>query len=118
MKEVNHFKSWIKNRKTVFLNYVADAFGLKPAVKITVTSNNFKKGGFSINNRYEFNGKIFDKNFEGDYFRENVVYITAHPAKGRKLSSWKVKKCKVASNKRTTLGIYPSIDCKVTLNFK
>jgi len=116
--EVNHFKSWIANRRTVFLKFVADAFGLKPAVKISVTSNNFKKGGFSINNGYEFNGKIFDKKFEGDYFRENVVYITGHPVKGRKLSSWNVKKCKIASNKKSTLGIYPTKGCKVTANFK
>jgi len=30
----------------VFLNYVGDAFGLKPVVKISVTSNNLKKGDF------------------------------------------------------------------------
>jgi len=53
-----------------------------------------------INNGYKFNGQVFDNKFDSDYYRENIVYITAHPKKGRKLSSWKVKKCKVASNKK------------------
>eukprot|EP00833_Pecoramyces_ruminatium_P016837 jgi/Orpsp1_1/1190869/evm.model.d7180000081748.1 len=33
--EVNNFKTWLKNRRTVFMKYVANAFGLDPAVKIS-----------------------------------------------------------------------------------
>lgn len=118
MNEINIFKTWLQNRRSVFLNYVADAFGLKPSVKITVTSNDFKKGGFSINSGYEFNGKIFDKKYNGEYFRENIVYITGKPVQGRKLKSWKIKNCKLASNKKLTIGIYPTKRCVITANFE
>jgi len=118
LSEIDLFTEWIKNRKTVFLDQIANAFGLKPAVKITITSNNFKKGGFTINKLYEFNGTVFNKKYEGKYFRENIVYITSKPANGKKLKSWTVKNCKVASNKKSTLGIYPRKGCKVTVNFK
>ncbi|OUM66361.1 hypothetical protein PIROE2DRAFT_6403 [Piromyces sp. E2] len=116
--EINILTTWVKNRKTVFLKQIANAFGLKPAVKITVSSNDFRKGGFSINKGYEFNGKVFNKKFNGEYFTENIVYITGKASKGRKLKSWTVKNCKVANKKKNTLGIYPKKGCKVTANFK
>jgi len=115
--EVAIFTNWIKNRKTVYLKQIAKAFDLEPAVKITVTSNNFEKGGFSINKGYEFNGKVFDKEFKGDYFRENVVYIHGKPAPGGKLKSWVVQNCKVASHGKSVVGVYPRKGCKVILNF-
>lgn len=116
--EVQQFKTWMNKRKTVFLDFVAEAFNLQPALKISVTSNDFKKGGFTINNVYDFNGKVFNEKFEGKYFRENIVYITGKPAQGRKLKSWSVTKCKVVSNNKYTLGIRPTKGCKVSLKFK
>jgi len=117
-EKIEIFRTWIKMRKTVFLNYVADAFGFKPTIKVRVSSNNFQKGGFSINDGYEFNSKIFQQDYEGSYFGENVVYIHGKPTSGNKLKSWTVQNCKVANHKSNVLGVYPTKGCRVILNYK
>ncbi|KAG4088262.1 hypothetical protein H8356DRAFT_1296862 [Neocallimastix lanati (nom. inval.)] len=94
------------------------------AVKVTVTSDNFRKGSFTVNG-----GKnVFTKKYSGDYFRENALQLTAIPKKGKTFKYWKVEKCKFAnpdfsvnrSNKikQATVGVYPSKGCKVVAYFK
>ncbi|OUM70010.1 hypothetical protein PIROE2DRAFT_1955 [Piromyces sp. E2] len=95
------------------------------AVEVTVTSKKFKKGGFTING----GSMVFNKEYKGLYFKENVLYLTATPAQGRTFKYWKIKNCKFANPnysvntnkskfKKATVGIYPSKGCKVVAYFK
>eukprot|EP00833_Pecoramyces_ruminatium_P014431 jgi/Orpsp1_1/1188463/evm.model.d7180000065038.1 len=122
--QFNIFKGWLNGRHSFFMDYLAKVFNFKSAVNVTVKSDNFKMGGFSVNG-----GKtIFTKKYKGQYFRENVLRLTAEPAKGRKFKYWKIENCKFANSdytvnnehkmKQATVGIYPSKNCKVVAYFK
>eukprot|EP00833_Pecoramyces_ruminatium_P001243 jgi/Orpsp1_1/1175275/evm.model.c7180000053261.1 len=112
--QIRILKSWLKGRRSVFLDIIAKNFGFKPAVKVSVTSNDFKKGGFVVNDGWE----VMNETYTGEYFRENILYITAKPVQGKKLKSWKITKCKLASNNKLTIGVYPKKGCKITADFK
>jgi len=124
--QINQLIIWLDGRYSLFMKQVENYFGFQPAVTVTVTSNNFKKGTFIVNDGW----KVFDKKYKGDYFRENILYLTAKPSsERRKLKYWKIENCKFAdetyassSNKNqstnTTIGIYPDEGCKVTSYFK
>jgi len=118
------FKTWLNGRHSIFMDYLAKVFNFKPAVKVTVTSDNFRKGGFTVNG-----GKsVFTKKYKGQYFRENVLHLTAVPVKGRTFKYWEVEDCKFSNPdftvnrksklKQATVGIYPSKGCKVVSYFK
>ncbi|OUM67832.1 hypothetical protein PIROE2DRAFT_19961 [Piromyces sp. E2] len=118
------FKSWLNGRSTIFMDYLAKVFHFKPAVKVTVTSDSFRKGGFTVNG----GKKVFTEKYKGLYFRENVLYLTAVPKKGRTFKYWEVDDCKFANPdysvsrkyklKQATVGVYPSKGCKVVAYFK
>ncbi|KAL6612637.1 hypothetical protein LY90DRAFT_648801 [Neocallimastix californiae] len=113
--QVNQLKGWLNGRHSFFMNQIETFFNLKPAVTVSITSNNFKKGSFIVNDGW----KLFNKKYEGKYFRENILYLTAKPSsEKRKLKYWKIQNCKFAdktyanhSNKnqstKMTIGIYP-----------
>jgi len=121
-EQVDILKKWLNGRRQVFLKTVENYFKFQPTVNVSITSNNFKKGSFIVNDGW----KVFDKKYNGEYFRENILYITAKPNKGRKLKYWEIKNCTFAdetySNKKQssqiTIGIYPDEGCKVKANFK
>jgi len=122
--QYNALKTWLNGRHGVFLEYIASLFNFKPAVNVTVTSDNFRKGGFTVNG----GNTVFIKKYKGLYFGENVLYLTAAPTKGRTFKYWKVENCKFANSdytintkskmKQTTVGVYPSKGCKVVAYFK
>jgi len=124
--QVNQLKGWLNGRHSFFMNQIETFFNLKPAVTVSITSNNFKKGSFIVNDGW----KVFNKKYEGKYFRENILYLTAKPSsEKRKLKYWKIQNCKFAdktyanhSNKnqstKMTIGIYPDEGCKVTIYYK
>ncbi|ORX84127.1 hypothetical protein BCR32DRAFT_291546 [Anaeromyces robustus] len=124
--QVDIIEGWLNGRRAVFMEQVKNYFGFQPSVTVTVTSNNFKKGNFIVNNGW----KIFDKKYKGEYFRENILYLTAKPKNNRrKLNYWEIKNCTFADEKysnlanksrstQLTIGIYPDEGCKVTANFK
>ncbi|OUM65883.1 hypothetical protein PIROE2DRAFT_7043 [Piromyces sp. E2] len=119
--QINIFKNWLNGRHSIFMEQIAKNFDLQPAVKVSITSDNFKKGSFVVNDGW----KVFDKKYKGDYFRENILYITAKPSSGRTLNYWKIKNCTFANENnvnmkkstQTTIGIYPNVGCKVTAYF-
>jgi len=124
--QINQLKTWLNGRHGIFMKQVESYFQFEPAVTVTITSDNFDKGTFIVNDGW----KVFDRKFKGDYFKENILYITAKPSsERRKLKYWKIKNCKFAdetyaskSNKnqstKTTIGIYPDEGCKVTVYYK
>jgi len=123
--QVDFLKTWLNKRHSVFMQEVERNFKLQPSVTVSITSDNFKKGSFVVNNGW----KVFDKKYNGDYFRENILYITAKPSSRRKLKYWKIKNCKFADetyynhsnekqSSKMTIGIYPDEGCKVTVYFK
>ncbi|OUM70009.1 hypothetical protein PIROE2DRAFT_1954 [Piromyces sp. E2] len=122
---LENLKTWINGRHSIYMDYLSDVFNYTPAVEVTVTSKKFKKGGFTING----GSMIFNKEYKGLYFKENILYLTATPAQGRTFKYWKIKNCKFANRnysvntkqskfKKATVGIYPSEDCKVVAYFK
>jgi len=113
-KKVQDFKDYMNNRYPIFLELVQKDFGLKSPLKVTVTANNFNRGSILINDMNEFN-----ESYTGEYFRENILYITAKPNEGNKLASWVLKNCKAATSlKSNTIGIYPKNNkCTVKANF-
>jgi len=110
--EVDILKTWLNKRHAVFMNHIKEHFKFKPAVKVTITANSFKKGSILLNN---FN--TLTKEYTGEYFSENILYITGKPFAGRKLKSWKLKKCKLANKNKNTIGVYPKKGCTVTATF-
>jgi len=112
-KQVQNIRDWLDIRYSIFMKFIEEDFNFQPPVNVTVTSNDFKKGSITINN---FN--TLTKKYTGEYFKENILYITANPIKGRKLKSWIISKCKVAKNNGYTIGVYPKKGCKVTASFK
>jgi len=111
-KQVDILKYWLNKRQTVFIDQIKKLFQFKPAVKVTITTNDFKKGSIRLNN---FN--TLTKEYTGEYFSENILYITGKPSAGRKLKSWKLKKCKLANKNKNTIGVYPKKGCTVTATF-
>lgn len=85
----------------------------KPAVNVTITSNNFSKGKFVVNN-----GCVeLDQQYKGEYFQENIIHITAKPVKGSKLKSWSVKNCKYVSKSKNSINAYPRKNCVIKGTF-
>ncbi|OUM56248.1 hypothetical protein PIROE2DRAFT_19218 [Piromyces sp. E2] len=125
--EISLLKEWLQKRNEIFLNLVSRTFDFQPPVNVTISSNDFRKGSFIVNGGW----KVFEKKYSGEYFRENILYLTAKPSSSaRKLHYWKLKNCKFAdkkyanlsnsNNKSTskTIGIYPDENCRVTAYFK
>jgi len=125
-KQIDQLKLWLNGRHGIFMKQMETSFGFQPAVTVTITSNNFNKGSFIVNDGW----KVFDKKYEGEYFRENILYITAKPStEKRKIKYWKIQNCEFAddtyaseSNQnqstKTTIGIYPDEGCQVTIYYK
>jgi len=112
---VDIFRTYMLNRNSIFLDLIQKDFNLQPAVKVTVSSTDYSKGGFIINHYNEFD----NDSYTGQYFKENVLYITAKPKNGKKLKSWVIFKCKLVSNKGNTLGISPKKDgCDIKINYE
>ena len=120
-KEIQIFKTWLYGRYLSFLIILAKNFNFKPAVEVSITSNNFLKGSFIVNNGW----KLFEEEYKGLYFSENTLYLTANPLKG-KFQYWRVKKCQSFENKEkinfnsndTNLAINPLEGCIVQAYFK
>ncbi|ORX78306.1 hypothetical protein BCR32DRAFT_301816 [Anaeromyces robustus] len=112
-EKVNNFRNYMKERYGLFMEMIQKDFGFESALDVTITANDFSKGSFIVNEMNEFN-----KSYTGEYFKENILYITAKPNEGCKLKSWVVKNCKCISHNPNTIGIYPiKKGCIVTANF-
>jgi len=126
--QVNQFNSWLIGRHETIMKNIADIYDFEDPVTVTIESNNYEKGGFVVNTEW----KVFNKKYEGDYFKENILYITAKPFKKNKnkystLNHWKLENCEFADKKyqsnnesmsrEETIGIYPSEGCKVKAFF-
>ncbi len=120
--QVQELNDWLIGRHANIMKLIADVYEFNDPVKVTIEANNYKKGGFVINNGW----KVFNKKFNGEYFKENILYITAVPtSKKHPFEHWIIKNCKFAdknSNKngksyQETIGIYPSSKCNVRAHF-
>jgi len=85
-----------------------------------MTSINFSKGTFIVNNGW----KIFEEEYKGLYFTENVLHLSANPTKGI-FEYWRVKNCKLIDSDETSfksesinLSINPLEGCSVTAYYK
>jgi hypothetical protein len=107
--KVESLRNSMQMRNKVFLGYIQEDFDFEPAVKVTVTANDFGMGKVVVNGINEFT-----KDYTGEYFKENILYITAVPNNGRKVKSWVIKNCKSVSrtgnSRQTTIGIRPKRD--------
>ncbi|OUM57565.1 hypothetical protein PIROE2DRAFT_17415, partial [Piromyces sp. E2] len=112
--QVKKFVVWMNHRQEVFMSQIEKDFNFKPAVNVTITSNNFKKGGFVVNNGWT----KFEEEYQGEYFTENMIEVTAKPAKGRRIRSWRLNNCRYVKQKSNTVSFYPRKGCTVTIDFK
>ena len=108
-KQVGIFKSWLYGRYDIFMNIIAKVLKFKPAVEVSINSSNFDKGSFIVNNGW----KLFEEEYKGLYFRENTLYLSPNPYKG-KFQYWRVKNCKLAGN--TTEINFKSTDLNLAIN--
>ena len=92
-KQMDIFKTWLYSRYDSFVNNIAKYFEFKSPVEVSITSSNFLKGTFIVNNGW----KIFEEEYKGLYFTENILYLSANPLKGT-FEYWRVKNCKMAGN--------------------
>ncbi|ORX52071.1 hypothetical protein BCR36DRAFT_582589 [Piromyces finnis] len=122
--QVEYFKTYLTGRYNVFMKHIEKTFKFKPAVTVSVISNDYRKGSFKVNHGW----KLHNKKYEGEYFRENILYLTAVPVEGETFRYWKMKNCKLADSSygpvdgiqsnKTTIGIYPSYGCRLTAFYK
>ena len=120
-REIGTFKRWLYNRFDSFMRNLAKYFNFKPSKEVSITSNNFLKGSFIVNNGW----KLFEEEYKGLYFGENTLYFTAVPSKGI-FQYWRVKNCKSAENKEEInfksnniiLAINPLEGCSAQAYFK
>jgi len=110
--QVDNLLFWFDHRYDVMLDQYKEFFNFEPAVKVTVTANNFKNGSILMNNF-----STLTEEYTGQYFKENIIYVTGKPAAGKKLKSWTLNKCKLASKNKKTIGVYPKKGCTIRANF-
>ena len=104
--------SW-KNKKNKFKKYksnIAKYFNFKPPLEVSITSSNFLKGSFIVNNGW----KIFEEEYKGLYFTENILHLSANPLKGT-FDYWRVKNCKLASENSDEIN-FKSEDINLSIN--
>ena len=119
--QVNDLKTWFSLRYDTFVNNIAKYFNFNSPVKVSITSNNFSRGSFIVNNGW----KMFEKEYKGLYFTENILYLSANPFNGN-FDFWRVQNCKLAGNpneinfssKESILAIYPLEGCSVIAYYK
>ena len=115
-KQINTFKTWLNLRYDNFLNNTAKYFEFESPVEVSITSNDFEKGSFIVNNGW----KIFEEEYKGLYFTENILHLSANPLEG-KFDYWEVNNCQLADNseeidfksKDINLSINPLDGCSV-----
>ena len=91
--QVATLKTWLLSRYEVFVYNFAKYLGLQLPVEVSISSSNFSKGSFIVNNGW----KIFEEEYKGLYFTENAVHLTANPLKGT-FEYWRVKNCKLTES--------------------
>ena len=120
-RQMGDLKTWLYTRYDSFLNIIAKYFEFKSAVEVSITSSNFLKGSFIVNNGW----KIFEEEYKGLYFTENILYLSANPIKGT-FEYWRVKNCKMSGNsneidfksEEINLSINPLEGCSVIAYYK
>ena len=120
-KQITIYKSWLYNRYDTFLNTISKNLKFNLPVEVSVTSSNFEKGSFLVNNGW----KLFEKEYKGLYYSENTLYLSANAYKG-KFQYWRVKNCKSAGNSKEinfqstneNLAINPIEGCTVKAYYK
>jgi len=110
---VNVFRQYMVGRAGAFIGVTQKDFGLTDPVKVSVTVDDFSKGTFIVNEVNELKAA-----YTGQYFRENVVFITAKPKEGRYVKSWGLKSCKLAFKEPNKIGFYPNTGCTLTISFE
>ena len=119
--QVTALKSWLFSRYDSFIYNIAKFFELKSPVEISITSSNFSKGSFIVNNGW----KLFEEEYKGLYFTENILHLSANPLKGT-FDYWKVKNCKLDGDsneidfksENTNLSIYPLEGCSIIAYYR
>ena len=114
--QIINFKIWLNLRYDSFIDNIAKYFDFQLAVEVSITSNDFEKGSFIVNNGW----KIFEKEYKGLYFTDNIIHLSANPLGGN-FEYWEVKNCQSAENsyeidfksKDINLSINPLDGCSV-----
>ena len=119
--QIGSLKTWVYSRYDSFVDNIAPFFDFEPPVEVSITSNNFLKGSFIVNNGW----KIFEEEYKGLYFTENILHLSANPLKGT-FEYWKVKNCQLAGDsdendfksEDINLSINPLEGCSVIAYYK
>ena len=120
-RQIDIFKTWLYSRYDIFIGIISKYFDFKSPVEVIISSSNFSKGTFIVNDGW----KLFEEDYKGLYFTENVLQLSANPLKGT-FDYWKVKNCKLAGNSNETdfksenfnLSINPLEGCSVIAYFR
>ena len=115
-KQINTFKTWLNLRYDNFLNNTAKYFEFESPVEVSITSNDFEKGSFIVNNGW----KIFEEEYKGLYFTDNILHLSVNPLEGE-FEYWEVKNCQSVENsdeidfksKDINLSINPLEGCSI-----
>ena len=121
-RQMGTLKTWLISRYDTFVYNIGKFFEFRPPVEVSITSSSFVKGTFIVNNGW----KIFEEEYKGLYFSENILYLSANPLRGT-FDYWKVKNCKLADgnsneidfkSENINLSIKPLEGCSVTACFR
>ena len=115
-KQIDSFKTWLNLRYDIFIDIIGQYFEFKSAVEVSITSNDFEKGSFIVNNGW----KIFEEEYNGLYFTDNILHLSANPLEGE-FEYWEVKNCQSVENsdeidfksKDINLSINPLEGCSI-----
>ena len=112
--KVKELKTWLKGRYENFSNIIKDTMDLTDAVDVNIYSSDYAKGGFRLNG----SGLVFEKDFEGQYFRETGFEVHAVSKDGAEFDHWEIENGRMDDNTKETAVIFPEAGCRVTAVFK
>ncbi len=107
---IDGVEQWFTGRYEVFPEQIKRDFGLSDCVSVTVVQPDISKGSFTLNNsNLEKTGE-----YNGLYFREVPVTVTARPADGEVFDHWQVEGGTVIDSEGDSITFIPDGECIVT----
>lgn len=107
--KVKDLNSYLNKRYVSMPNILRKAFDLGSASKLSVSTEDASMGSLLVNGR----SVALDSRFEGMYFAETNVTITAVPAEGYRFVGWETKSTAVTDTTASTLVL--TLNAPVTL---
>lgn len=114
ISEVNYF---LTGRYTQYPDVMRKALGLEKPVKVAVQMSDAEGGVVWINHTELDFSTLSDKGFEGDYFTEYPITITAAPIEGYSFGGFETSGCEVTELDVNKISVKLTENCEIKAIF-